>query len=780
MKRSQNSILKNFMQVDFDFNKKQTTKEEKKRVEYTVQVNNQVEIYDVGKVAKQAAGAALLKIKNTVILATVARDDTPVAENFVPLTVQYVEKSYAVGKIPGGYIKRETKPGDFETLTSRIIDRSLRPLFPKGYAYPTQIVVFVLSCDPEVDLQVAALNAASAALYLSDIPVNKTVAGVRVGYIDGQYVINPSNSALKSSTLDLYVAGTKEELLMIEMRSIASLETMSIPSIAIDPMLDPMLAQNLVTKQAINAFDEEAILKAIDTAQNAITQAASAYEKTFLPLKKEDARLEYKADLESDAIFAYIDEFYKEEVYQAINQMAKSERASELSRIVEKILTDNVASLEGWSKELVNTVVQAYKKKVVREMIVEKRVRADGRALNEVRPISIETNILPMAHGSCLFTRGQTQALVIATLGNDKDAQMYDLLTEKSSVSDTFMVNYNFPGFSVGEASPLRSPGRRELGHGNLARRALEPVIDMNRLQTIRLVSEILESNGSSSMATVCGGALALKAAGVQVEKLVAGIAMGLVFEGDKHAVLSDIMGLEDHDGDMDFKVAGTNEGITALQMDIKLGGISRDVLKEALYQAKEGRAHILGIMERASQEIVINNAVLPKLELFSVDPSKIVDIIGQAGKTIKEIIEKFEVSIDLDREKGEVKIAGENKEKVEAAKEHIIGITNKPAFGGRGGGRDRDRDNRGHKDHKEAKPVPTFIQDEVVHGVVKRIVDFGALVELPGGIDGLLHVSKIADHRVDKVSDYLALEQKVRVKILKQTGNKIELELQR
>lgn len=746
-------------------------------MEYTFKVNNQEETYDIGKVAKQAAGAALLRIKNTVILATVARDDTQVAENFVPLTVQYVEKTYAVGKIPGGYVKRETKPGDFETLTSRIIDRSLRPLFPKGYAYPTQIVVFVLSCDPEVDLQVAALNAASAALYLSDIPVNKAVAGVRIGYIDGQYVVNPSNSALKNSRLDLYVAGTKEELLMIEMRAIASMETTTLPVMAIDPMLDPTLAQSVIAKQSVNEFDEEAILAAIDKAQSAITEATTIYENVFTPLKKEDALLDYKADLESDSIFAYIDEFYKEEVSHAILQMAKSERASELGKIVDKILKDDTAALENWSKELVESVLGAYKKRVVREMIVEKRVRADGRKLNEIRPISIETNLLPLAHGSCLFTRGQTQALVIATLGNDKDAQMYDLLTEKNSVSDTFMVNYNFPGFSVGEASPLRAPGRRELGHGNLARRALEPVVSMNRLQTIRLVSEILESNGSSSMATVCGGALALKAAGVEIEKLVAGIAMGLVFEGDKHAVLSDIMGLEDHDGDMDFKVAGTRDGITALQMDIKLGGISRDVLKEALFQAKEGRAHILGLMEAASREIVVNNAILPKLELFSVDPSKIVDIIGQAGKTIKEIIEKFEVSIDLDREKGEVKIAGENKTNVDAAKEHIIKITNKPSFGGRGGGHGRDRNDR-HGAPREEKPVPTFVQDEIVDGTVKRIVDFGAFVELPGGIDGLLHVSKIADHRVEKVSDYLALEQKVRVKILKQTGNKIELEL--
>ena len=749
-------------------------------MEYKINVNNQEEIYDIGKVAKQAAGAVLLKIKDTVILATVSRDDTQVAENFVPLTVQYVEKSYAVGKIPGGYIKRETKPGDFETLTSRVIDRSLRPLFPKGYAYPTQIVVFVLSCDPTVDLQVAALNAASAALYLSDIPVNKVVAGVRIGYLDGKYIVNPSNSELKKSKLDLYVAGTKEELLMIEMRSIPAIETLSIPAMAIDPMLDPTLSENLISKQSINEFDEEAILGAIDKAQSAITEATTAYENVFFSLKKEDAILDYKQDLESESITAYVDEFYKEDVHNAINQMAKSERASELSRIVDKILLDEIATVEGWTKGLVDSVIQAYKKKIVRDMIIDKRVRADGRKLNEVRPISIETNILPLAHGSCLFTRGQTQALAIVTLGNDKDAQMYDLLTEKSTMTDSFMVNYNFPGFSVGEASPLRPPGRRELGHGNLARRALDPVLDINRLQTIRLVSEILESNGSSSMATICGGALALKSAGVNVEKLVAGIAMGLVFEGDKHAVLSDIMGLEDHDGDMDFKVAGTRDGITALQMDIKLGGISRDVLKEALYQAKEGREHILGLMEEASSKIVVNNEILPKLELFSVDPSKIVDIIGQAGKTIREIIERFEVSIDLDREKGEVKIAGENKSKVEAAKEHIIGIVNKPSFGGRGGsGRDNHRSGGSSGGYKEAKEVPTFVQDEIVDGVVKRIVDFGAFVELPGGIDGLLHVSKIADHRVERVGDYLALEQKVRVKILKQTGNKIELGLE-
>ncbi len=742
-------------------------------MEKIVNINNQEEVYSIGKVARQANGSVMLKIKNTVILAAITRDDSQVEENFVPLTVQYVEKSYAAGKIPGGFIKRETKPGDFETLTSRIIDRSLRPLFPKGYAYPTQITLFVLSCDPEVDLQVAALNAASAALYLSDIPVNKNVSGVRVGYIDGEYVINPTNSELKNSSLDLYVAGTKEELLMIEMRSISTQTT--IPIASIDPMLDPSIGRDLISEQETNEFDEDAILDAIEFAQKAVTSATLAYEEAFKSLKKDDAKLEYKEDLKNDSIFTYVDEFYKDDVKYAINKMAKSERASELNDIIKKILEDEVAIKEEWSEELVSSVVNEYKKKIVREQIINDGLRADGRGLKDIRPITIETNILPATHGSCLFTRGETQALAIVTLGGDKDGQMYDLLTEKSGVTETFMVNYNFPGFSVGEASPLRPPGRRELGHGNLAKRALEPLLEKDRLQTIRLVSEILESNGSSSQATICAGSLALRAAGVKTKKLVAGIAMGLIFEGDKHAVLSDIMGLEDHDGDMDFKVAGTRDGITALQMDIKLGGVSREILREALYQAKEGREHILNIMEEADKKIVVNNSVLPKLELFSVDPSKIVDIIGQAGKTIREIIEKFEVSIDLERDKGEVKIAGDDKTKVEAAKEHIMEIVSKPSFGGRGG-----REQRGSKPRRDDKPIPNFAEGEIVDGEVVRIVDFGAFVQLKGGIDGLLHVSKIADHRVENVNDYLEVGQKIRVKILKQNGRKIELELVR
>ena len=730
-------------------------------MQYSIEVNNQVEIFDLNKVAKQASGAVLLRVKNTVVLATVAREDVQVEEDFLPLTVQYIEKAYAAGKIPGGYVKRETKPGDFETLTARIIDRSLRPLFPKGYAYPTQIVVMVLSADPEVDLQVVSLNAASVALYLSDIPVNRPVCGVRVGYIDDKFVINPSNSELKQSAIDLYVAGTKDELLMIEMRSLPQQTTQLIPMVAIEPMIDPSLSDSMAQKQVMNEFSEDKMVEAIDFAGKAILRASNAYEEAFKEHKKEDAALELKPEIENENIAIYIDKFYKAEVKNAINQMAKSERASELGKIAKQISSDEVAQKEGWDEAVITNVLGKYKKKIVREQIINEGVRADGRGLEEVRPISIETNVLPNAHGSCLFTRGQTQALVVATLGTDSDAQMYDILTEKAPLVEKFMFNYNFPGFSVGEASPLKAPGRRELGHGNLAKRALAPSIDLASPYTIRVVSEILESNGSSSMASVCGGSLALRAAGVNTQKLVAGVAMGLIFEGDKHAVLTDIMGLEDHDGDMDFKVAGTSDGITALQMDIKLGGISLEVLKEALYQAKRGREHILALMTQADKNIEINEDVLPKLELFNVDPSKIVDIIGQAGKTIKEIIEKFEVSIDLDREKGEVKIAGGAKKNVDAAKDYIISITSKE--------NSRSFGKKPFKHDKE-RVKPTFnIGDEFV-GSVKSVVDFGVFVELKDGVDGLLHISKIKSP--------LNVGDQVKVCVSEQKGNKISLSL--
>lgn len=734
------NILKNFTNL--------LSGKKGKIMQYSIEINKNTEIFNIDKVAKQAAGAVLMRQGKSVVLATVAREEKQVEEDFLPLTVQYIEKAYAAGKIPGGYVKRETKPSDAETLTARIIDRSLRPLFPKGYAYPTQIVVMVLSADPKVDLQVMSLNAASVALYLSDIPMKAPVCGVRIGKIDGNFILNPNNEELQNSTLDLYVAGVKDELLMIEMRALPDQKE---NEIFIEAPYADVLTQT--TSQNMNELSEDEILEALNLAQKAILNGSNAYEEAFSKHEK-NSQIELKNEIEYPEILAFIENNFQKQIKEAINQMAKSERASELNKIAKEILNLEIA--KDWSEESVLNTLAKVKRKLIREQILNEGKRADGRSLNEVRPISIETNILPNAHGSCLFTRGQTQALVVATLGGENDAQMIDLLTEKNPISERFMVNYNFPGFSVGEASPIKAPGRRELGHGNLAKRALYPSVDENYPYIIRLVSEILESNGSSSMATVCGGSLALKAAGVPSLKLVAGVAMGLIFEDNKHAVLTDIMGLEDHDGDMDFKVAGSKDGVTALQMDIKLGGIDQETLKQALYQAKEGRIHILNIMEEAAKEIIVNEEVLPKLELFSVDPSKIVDIIGQAGKTIKEIIEKFGVSIDLDREKGEVKIAGSQNEQIKAAKDYIINITSSQ---------------KGIKKGSKDKDISGFELGQEFQGIVKKIAPFGAFVELKNGVDGLLHSSK---------SKHLNLSenQSLKVKISEIKNGKISVDL--
>lgn len=734
------NILKNFTNL--------LSGKKGKIMQYSIEINKNTEIFDIDKVAKQAAGAVLMRQGKSVVLATVAREEKQVEEDFLPLTVQYIEKAYAARKIPGGYVKRETKPSDAETLTARIIDRSLRPLFPKGYAYPTQIVVMVLSADPKVDLQVMSLNAASVALYLSDIPMKAPVCGVRIGKIDGNFILNPNNEELQNSTLDLYVAGVKDELLMIEMRALPDQKE---NEIFIESPYADVLTQT--TSQNMNELSEDEILEALNLAQKAILNGSNAYEEAFSKHKK-NSQIELKNEIEYPEILAFIENNFQKQIKEAINQMAKSERASKLNKIAKEI--SNLEIAKDWSEESVLNTLAKVKRKLIREQILNEGKRADGRSLNEVRPISIETNILPNAHGSCLFTRGQTQALVVATLGGENDAQMIDLLTEKNPISERFMVNYNFPGFSVGEASPIKAPGRRELGHGNLAKRALYPSVDENYPYVIRLVSEILESNGSSSMATVCGGSLALKAAGVPSLKLVAGVAMGLIFKDNKYAVLTDIMGLEDHDGDMDFKVAGSKDGVTALQMDIKLGGIDQEILKQALYQAKEGRIHILNIMEEAAKEIIVNEEVLPKLELFSVDPSKIVDIIGQAGKTIKEIVEKFGVSIDLDREKGEVKIAGSQNEQIKAAKDYIINITSSQ---------------KGTKKGPKDKDISGFELGQEFQGIVKKIAPFGAFVELKNGVDGLLHSSK---------SKHLNLSenQSLKVKISEIKNGKISVDL--
>ncbi|WP_424686987.1 polyribonucleotide nucleotidyltransferase [Halarcobacter ebronensis] len=715
------------------------------------ELNEKQEVFEFNKVAKQSNGSVLAKLGNAVVLATVVSEfDNPVEEDFTPLTVQYVEKTYAAAKLPGGFIKREAKPSEFETLTSRVIDRSLRPLFPKGYVYPTTITVMVLSADKDVDLQVLALNAASAALYTSNLPIKKSVAGVRVAKINGEYIVNPKITDMDKSTLDLYVAGSKEELLMIEMKSIASEEMVEVDIEAFTKV------------HQTNEMTEVELIEAISVAQQALKESNETYEKGFESVCKETKDVKLVEFTIDESIINYVRDNYIENIKSAIQKLAKSERATELKEVASLILVDEYCVEKEIEYSTIYEAVSIVKREAVRQMIVNDKVRADGRGLKDVRPITIDTNILPSTHSSCLFTRGETQALVVGTLAGAKDGQMYEILTEKSTSTENFMVHYNFPGFSVGEAKPMFGVGRRELGHGNLAKKALEATIDKDYSETVRLVSEILESNGSSSMATVCGGSLALKAAGVPVSNLVAGVAMGMVVEGDNYSILTDIMGLEDHDGDMDFKVAGTKEGITALQMDIKLGGIELSVLKEALLQAKEGREHILGLMEEAASEIVPSEA-LPLIEQFAIDPSKFMVVIGKAGATIKEIIEKFSVSIDLDRDTGNVKVSGENKQNVLDACEHIKTISNNAP------------ERRDHQ-KKNIDFEKLYSVDEVLTGKVVRIADFGAFVELPKGGEGLLHISKISKQRVNKVEDVLKVDQDVEIKVLKVKKDRIEL----
>ncbi len=696
-----------------------------------ISVNNLNEKYTFDKVAKQASGAVLYQIGDAVLLSAVAIDPKPVDEDFLPLTVQYVEKSYAAAKIPGGFVKRETKPGDFETLTSRIIDRSLRPLFPKGFHYPVVISVTVLSADASVDMQVAAMHAASASLYTSDIPVNQVVSAVRLGKIDDEVLINPTLIEQENSSLDLLVVGTGSDVLMIEMCVNAS---------------------EVEYVQQTNELEEDELLEIIDVAQGAIERATTEYITGFESAKKEEIEVILAEDKEDMELYTFIQDNYADAVSKAVQSMAKSERSTELKKVRESIMEALESKGEEADKELVSKMLEAYKKSVVRSLILNENIRADGRALNEVRPIDIEINLLPSVHGSCLFTRGQTQALVTATLGDAKSSQSYELIGSKNALYETFMVHYNFPGYSVGEAKPARAPGRRELGHGNLGKRGLEPTLDLKRDGTVRLVSEILESNGSSSMATVCGGSLALKAAEVETSKLVAGIAMGLVTDGTKNCVLSDIMGLEDHDGDMDFKITGTADGVTAMQMDIKLGGIEADVLKEALYQAKEGRLHILNIMEEALRTMSPSKA-LPAMVQFEIESSHVPAIIGKGGGTIREIIEKHSVNIDIDRDSNSVKITGASKEDVEGAKAFIDTIISTPV-----------------------KKQMLYEINKQYKGKIKKIVEFGMFIEMPDGYDALLHISKVAKSRVNNLENMYNVGDVINIIVLEQKGKKVEL----
>ncbi|WP_181325508.1 polyribonucleotide nucleotidyltransferase [Helicobacter pylori] len=683
----------------------------------TINSGNKTEEFALKQVAKQATSSLLYRLGKTIILASVCAEREPVSEDFLPLVVQFLEKSYAAGKIPGGFVKREGRAQDFEILTSRLIDRTLRPLFPKDYRYPTQITLMVLSHDIENDLQVSALNAASAALFLARIAPIKSVSACRIARIDNGFIINPNTSLLNQSSLDLFVSGTKESLNMIEMRSLG---------------------------QKLNALEEPLMLKALELAQKSLKETCTLYEEIFTPHQNELLFKESQTIVFNERLLDLLKNQYFDEIIKGIESSALSERENVFNGIARKI---SEAHSE-FSLEEIGLSLEKVKKTEIRRMIIKDKIRPDKRALEEVRPILIESGLLPMAHSSILFTRGQTQSLVVGVLGTDNDAQTHESLEHKAPIKERFMFHYNFPPFCVGEASSIGAASRRELGHGNLAKRALETSIK-NKEQVIRLVSEILESNGSSSMASVCAGSLALYASGVEIYDLVAGVAMGMVSEGQDHAILSDISGLEDAEGDMDFKIAGNLEGITAMQMDTKMSGIQLEILYQALLQAKKAREHILKIMHEAKEKIVINFSNLPATEIFNVAPDKIVEIIGQGGRVIREIVEKFEVKIDLNKPSGEVKIMG-NKERVLKTKEFILNYL-----------------------HSLDQELEQYAIDEVLEAQVKRIVDFGAFLSLPKGGEGLLR-----KQNMDRCQVVLKEGDSIRCRVISFNKGKIALDL--
>ncbi|GAA9923136.1 polyribonucleotide nucleotidyltransferase [Helicobacter pylori] len=683
----------------------------------TITSSNKTEEFALKQVAKQATSSLMYRLGKTIILASVCVEREPVSEDFLPLVVQFLEKSYAAGKIPGGFVKREGRAQDFEILTSRLIDRTLRPLFPKDYSYPTQITLMALSHDIENDLQVSALNAASAALFLSHIAPIKSVSACRIARIDNEFIINPSTSLLNQSSLDLFVSGTKESLNMIEMRSLG---------------------------QQLNALEEPLMLKALELAQRSLKETCTLYEEIFTPHQNELLFKESQGIIFNERLLDLLKNQYFDEIIKGIESSALSERENVFNEIARKI---SEAHSE-FSLEEIELSLEKVKKTEIRRMIIKDKIRPDKRALEEVRPILIESDLLPMAHSSILFTRGQTQSLVVGVLGTDNDAQTHESLEHKAPIKERFMFHYNFPPFCVGEASSIGATSRRELGHGNLAKRALETSIK-NKEQVIRLVSEILESNGSSSMASVCAGSLALYASGVEIYDLVAGVAMGMVSEGQEHAILSDISGLEDAEGDMDFKIAGNLEGITAMQMDTKMSGIQLEVLYQALLQAKKAREHILKIMHEAKEKIVINFSHLPATEIFNVAPDKIVEIIGQGGRVIREIVEKFEVKIDLNKPSGEVKIMG-NKERVLKTKKFILNYL-----------------------HSLDQELEQYAIDEVLEAQVKRIVDFGAFLSLPKGGEGFLR-----RQNMDRCQVVLKEGDSIRCRVISFNKGKIALDL--
>jgi len=677
---------------------------------YEFQVGTQTIKLNTGKVARQAGGSVMIQAGGTVLLVTATRSkDVKDGQDFFPLTVDYIEKFYASGKFPGGFIKRESKPSTEEILISRLIDRPIRPLFPEGFLNAVHIVITVMSADGINQPENLATIGVSAALGLSDIPFAGTVAGVTVGYIDGEYILNPTAEQLENGDIHLSVAGTKEAVTMVE--------------------------------AGAREVSEEVMLEAIMFGHEKIKEICAEQDKFLSQFEIEKYEFE-KAEVDAE-IKEYLDS-YEKELEEAIMTPGKLEKYEAIDNLEIKLYEDFLNKLESEEKEISETLEKEFKnyyhdleKKIVREAILYKKYRPDGRETKEIRPIDVEIDTLPVPHGSALFTRGETQALVVATLGSKADEQIVDGM--ESETRKKFFLHYNFPPYSVGEAGFMRAPGRRELGHGNLAERALKYVMPSEEEfpYTVRLVSEITESNGSSSQASICGGSLALMAAGVPIKSTVAGIAMGLVKEGDTFTVLTDIQGLEDHLGDMDFKVAGTKDGITAIQMDIKIEGINREIMEIALKQAFEGRMFIMEKMEAVISEPrkeVSENA--PKIELMKIDPSKIAGLIGPGGKTIKAIIEETGVSIDIEDD-GNVSIFGKDSEGMKKALELVKAQTQSVEL------------------------------NAVYDGKVTKITKFGAFVEVLPGKEGLLHISEISDKRVAKVEDVLKEGQIVKVKVI-------------
>jgi polyribonucleotide nucleotidyltransferase len=659
---------------------------------------------ETGEIARQSTGAVLLDMDGTVVLATVvAKSDAKPGQDFFPLTVDYLEKTYAAGKIPGSFFKREGRPSEFETLTSRLIDRPIRPLFPDGFFNEVQVVVHVLSLNPQVEGDIPALIASSAALAISGIPFNGPIGAARVAYVDGQYVLNPSKDQLAQSQMDLVVAGTESAVLMVESEA---------QELSEEIMLGGVVFGHTQGKIAIDAIHE------------LVRDAGKPVWNWQAPAKDEP-------------LIAKINELAQAKL-QAAYQIRSKQARTQACRVAYAETKDGLAAAGvAFDSVKVDGLLFEIEAKIVRSQILAGEPRIDGRDTRTVRPIEIRNGVLPRTHGSALFTRGETQALVVATLGTERDAQRIDALS--GDYEDRFMLHYNMPPFATGETGRVGSPKRREIGHGRLAKRALVAVLPTKEEfpYTMRVVSEITESNGSSSMASVCGGCLSLMDAGVPMKAHVAGIAMGLIKDENRFAVLTDILGDEDHLGDMDFKVAGTTNGITALQMDIKIQGITKEIMQVALAQAKEARMHILGKMQDAMGQAKTEvSSFAPKLYTMKINPEKIRDVIGKGGATIRALTEETGTQIDIG-EDGTITIAATDGAKADEAKRRIEEITAEVEIG------------------------------KVYEGPITKILDFGALVNLLPGKDGLLHISQIAHERVEKVTDYLSEGQVVRVKVL-------------